>query len=160
MFKPGDRVTYKTESKSENGVVKSVSDENHVFVVYHCDDGWDRCEEHAAVRTRISDLVMGWESTMAKVQNLTASFPCLNQDGEARLHDDGKSVMMNKVSVSHRKNIKSYLLKFTTYEGRALTTTKFYISEKGAAALAMLLSHESFRDNLIEGMKTLQEKIG
>lgn len=117
-------------------------------------DGYGGEGKHFPVATVVLPIQ---ENAMARVKNLTASFPCLDRDGKARVHDDGKIVMMNKVSVGHCKSIKSYLLEFATYEGRALTTTKIHISEKGAAALAMLLSHDSFRDNLIEGIKTLQE---
>jgi hypothetical protein len=60
QFEPGDRVTYWTRFKTEKGIVKSLSDDNHVFVVYHCADEWDRYQEHTAARTSIYYLVRGW----------------------------------------------------------------------------------------------------
>ena len=60
MFKPGDKVTFVNEYKKEQGLVKSLSDDKHVFVVYHCDDEWDRYFDYTAARTKISDLVPGW----------------------------------------------------------------------------------------------------
>lgn len=59
-MKPGDKVTYCTPFECEKGIVKSVSDDNHVFVVYHCGDDWDHYYDYTAARTRISDLVEGW----------------------------------------------------------------------------------------------------
>lgn len=60
MFEPGDHVTFHGYKKKEIGIVKSISDESHVFVVYHCDDNWHRYEEYTAARTKISDLTYGW----------------------------------------------------------------------------------------------------
>lgn len=56
----GQKVTYLSFGQVEHGVVKSLSDEEHVFVVYHCDGNWDRYSEYTAARTRICDLVPGW----------------------------------------------------------------------------------------------------
>ena len=61
IMKPGDRVTYVPYvGKQERGIVKSISDEDHVFVVYHCADEWDNYQDYTAARTRIEDLRMGW----------------------------------------------------------------------------------------------------
>jgi hypothetical protein len=60
MFKPGDKVTYKQNLSCENGIVKSVYDELHVFVVYHCDNNWDDYQNYTAAKTAIEDLVEGW----------------------------------------------------------------------------------------------------
>lgn len=59
-MKVGDRVTYQDVGKTEHGIVKSLSDAEHVFVVYHCDGNWDRYFDYTAARTKISDLVLGW----------------------------------------------------------------------------------------------------
>lgn len=59
-MKIGERVTYITIGKVEHGIVKSISDADHVFVVYHCDGKWDQYQEYTAARTRIRDLVLGW----------------------------------------------------------------------------------------------------
>lgn len=54
------KVTYISFDKAEHGIVKSISDNNHVFVVYHCDGNWDRYFDYTAARTRVNDLVSGW----------------------------------------------------------------------------------------------------
>ena len=56
----GDKVTYLSFGKVEHGIVKSISDADHVFVVYHCAGNWDRYFDYTAARTEISDLVLGW----------------------------------------------------------------------------------------------------
>ena len=58
----GDKVTYQSHGKREHGIIKSLSDDDHVFVVYHCDNNWDRYFDYTAARTRIADLAMGWMS--------------------------------------------------------------------------------------------------
>ena len=60
-MKPGDSVTYITEHKKEHGIIKSISDEDHVFVVYNCDNNWTYYQDYTAARTRKKDLVMGWK---------------------------------------------------------------------------------------------------
>ena len=61
MFNPGDKVTYiKTHCPFEHGIVKSISDKDHTFVVYHCNDDWDHYYDYTAARTCNSDLIMGW----------------------------------------------------------------------------------------------------
>lgn len=60
-FKPGDKVTYvPAYGKPEPGVVKLVPDDEHVFVVYHCDNQWHRYQDYTAARTERNDLVRGW----------------------------------------------------------------------------------------------------
>lgn len=56
----GQRVTYLSFVKAEHGIIKSISDSEHVFVVYHCDGKWDQYFNYTAARTAISDLVPGW----------------------------------------------------------------------------------------------------
>jgi len=56
----GQRVTYLSFGKVEHGIVKSISDAEHVFVVYHCDGNWNRYFDYTAARTEICDLVPGW----------------------------------------------------------------------------------------------------
>ena len=65
-MKPGDKVTYVTPFESERGIIKSLSDENHVFVVYHCAGEWHRIEDYTAARTNKKDLVMGWNNQQQK----------------------------------------------------------------------------------------------
>jgi hypothetical protein len=56
----GERVTYITPYETEIGIVKSISDEEHVFVVYNCGGDWDNYRDYTAARTKISDLKHGW----------------------------------------------------------------------------------------------------
>lgn len=60
VLQAGDKVTYTSFNKKEIGVVKSISDEDHVFVVYHCAGNWDRYQDYTAARTKVEDLVKGW----------------------------------------------------------------------------------------------------
>jgi hypothetical protein len=59
-FNVGDKVTFKTKWKTEKGIVKSLSDDDHVFVVYNCNDDWENYADYTGARTRIIDLVLGW----------------------------------------------------------------------------------------------------
>ena len=68
LLKPGAKVRFIRdvgtkecpEIIEEKGIVKSMSDENHVFVVYKCAGEWDRYMSYTAARTKISDLRLGW----------------------------------------------------------------------------------------------------
>ena len=60
-YKPGDHVTYVTPVNTERGIVKSVPDDEHAFVVYNCAGEWDRYQEYTAARTRVDDLKPGWQ---------------------------------------------------------------------------------------------------
>jgi hypothetical protein len=60
-FNSGDKVTYKTPYKTEKGIVKSISDENYTFVVYHCGDDWKNYRDYTAARTPNQNLVHGWK---------------------------------------------------------------------------------------------------
>jgi len=59
-FSVGEKVQYITSYKVEKGIVKSISDESHVFVVYHCGDDWDNYRDYTASRTNINYLILGW----------------------------------------------------------------------------------------------------
>lgn len=56
---PGMKVHYATAFKKENGIVKSIR-QNQVFVVYHCDDDWDNYQDYTAANTPVEDLYPGW----------------------------------------------------------------------------------------------------
>ena len=56
----GRRVIYKTGFKNEEGKIKSWNDE-WIFVVYHCDNQWDRFQDFTAIATFPEDLVF-WEA--------------------------------------------------------------------------------------------------
>lgn len=60
-FHVGDKVTYEAHFKSERGIVKSICDEEHVFVVYHCNDDWDNYKDYTGARTNVSSLMPGWK---------------------------------------------------------------------------------------------------
>ena len=62
MYEPGDHVTYHAYNRTEVGIVKSISDESHVFVVYHCNEDWENYKDYTAARTQISDLTHGWNT--------------------------------------------------------------------------------------------------
>ena len=58
LFIPGQKVTYLP--KKEHGVIKSISDEHHCFVVYHCEGKWEEANNYTAARTSNDDLANGW----------------------------------------------------------------------------------------------------
>lgn len=64
-MKVGDRVNYKPEHYSdidaENGIIKSIPDTEHCFVVYNCAGNWYRIEDYTAAKTRNTDLREGWK---------------------------------------------------------------------------------------------------
>jgi hypothetical protein len=62
MYNIGDFVTYIPYSKCpveqwQKGRVKSLSDKEHVFVVYHCNNDWDTYKNYTPARTNIKDLL-------------------------------------------------------------------------------------------------------
>jgi len=58
-MKIGDKVTY-FKFKKEKGIIKNLCDDDHVFVVYNCDNNWENYHNYTAARTKISDLKLGW----------------------------------------------------------------------------------------------------
>jgi hypothetical protein len=59
----GTKVTYcPSHGHTENGIVKSLPEHNNdqVFVVYHCNNEWNRYFDYTAALTNISDLKIGW----------------------------------------------------------------------------------------------------
>lgn len=60
-FKPGDKVTYDNGFKIEKGIVKSLSDDYHVFIVYHWNNEPEKYMNYTAARTRKADIVKGWD---------------------------------------------------------------------------------------------------
>lgn len=64
-FQPGDQVHYVpfvgcNPKLYQKGIVKSISDDRHLFVVYNCAEEWDRYKEYTAARTSIEQLRSGW----------------------------------------------------------------------------------------------------
>lgn len=69
MIEPGQKVTYVPEHGTpERGVVKTIpeDDDEHVFVVYHCNHDWDNYENFTAARTPIKSLLNGWPADKNK----------------------------------------------------------------------------------------------
>jgi hypothetical protein len=62
-IQPGDFVTYvPTYGEKERGRVKSLNASGTgAFVVYHCNNEWDRYQHYTAALTDITDLKKGWE---------------------------------------------------------------------------------------------------
>jgi len=59
-LKIGSKVTYVTPYKKEHGIIKSHSDNDHVFVVYHYDNNRNEYFNYTGARTRKKDLKKGW----------------------------------------------------------------------------------------------------
>jgi len=55
-FKVGDKVT----RFGQKGIVKAMSDAEHVFVVYNCDGNWEEYADYTAARTNVAELKKGW----------------------------------------------------------------------------------------------------
>lgn len=67
-MKPGDFVHYTPASgfsNPENGRIKSIN-VNIAFVVYKCNDEWDRYAEYTGQSTDMSNLSLGWKSPDGK----------------------------------------------------------------------------------------------
>lgn len=63
QFKVGDKVTYNSgHGNRSHGIVKSIPDEDHCFVVYDCGGDWEQAFDYTAARTDKSDLLKGWVS--------------------------------------------------------------------------------------------------
>ena len=60
-IKAGMKVTYRTHYKTEKGIVKSIQNDRHAFVVYYCNGDWDNYENYTAARTKVEDLEIGWD---------------------------------------------------------------------------------------------------
>jgi hypothetical protein len=65
MIGIGDKVHYIPfpdcdDSIKENGIVKSIQDTKHCFVVYHWDKRPEEYQNFTGQRTKISELKKGW----------------------------------------------------------------------------------------------------
>ena len=95
MFKSGDKVLYKGE---ERGIVKSVKDNEFVWVTYKCGDDWDNYPKYTGILTSISDLTAGWEVPKF-INRLTIKdkFPSYevieDEDGDFVRYEDIKSII-------------------------------------------------------------------
>ena len=60
-FEPGEKVTYVPRwGKLQIGIVKSISNGTHSFVVYNCGGDWDHYEDYTAAKTENCYLLRGW----------------------------------------------------------------------------------------------------
>lgn len=62
---PGQRVHYIpfrgcSPDQYENGIIKTIPDDDRAFVVYHCAGNWDDYENYTAQNTEASQLREGW----------------------------------------------------------------------------------------------------
>lgn len=65
MIEIGDKVHYIPfegcdDSIKENGIVKSIQDENHCFVVFHWDKRPEEYQNFTGQKTKIKQLQLGW----------------------------------------------------------------------------------------------------
>ena len=71
----GDNVHYQTDhySKSEweNGMVKEIREGrlDGVWVVYNCDDNWNRYTEYTGALTNLRDLHIGWKHAIHNIES-------------------------------------------------------------------------------------------
>ena len=64
-FSVGDRVHYESlhageDNMWENGIIKKVREDGAVWVVYKCDEKWDKYMNYTGERTYVEDLKIGW----------------------------------------------------------------------------------------------------
>jgi len=62
-MKVGDKVHYTPSYPDpviENGIIKSIPDTEHCFVVYHCGGEWDNYQDYTAAITSNNALQEGW----------------------------------------------------------------------------------------------------
>ena len=70
----GDNVHYQpdhySKSEWENGMVKEIREGrlDGVWVVYNCDDNWDRYTEYTGALTKLRDLKLGWKHAKVPIR--------------------------------------------------------------------------------------------
>ena len=59
---PGSTVMYRKASTAapQRGVVKEVIDNQHAFVVYHCNNEWEQFRKYTGQHTNVKYLSEGW----------------------------------------------------------------------------------------------------
>ncbi len=68
---PGQKVHYIpfkgcSPSQYENGIIKTIPDDNRAFVVYNCGGNWNDYENYTAQNTESSQLNDGWIYDLTK----------------------------------------------------------------------------------------------
>lgn len=133
-MKEGDKVTYL--EGNEKGIIKEVRGE-FAWVVYKCDNNWDRYFDYTGARCKLTELAMGWPEDEMKVHGMSLKdnqeafnekepeYVCtINEMREdmkiftQRMNDLGKPITANKFST-----IES-LLKCAAEKMTALATRK------------------------------------
>jgi len=66
IMKPGDTVLYIDPSSVNNmtrtrkGIILSIADDEHAFVVYDCGGEWLNYRDYTAAKTNVKQLKLGW----------------------------------------------------------------------------------------------------
>ena len=62
QYKKGMKVNYTSHGRIENGIIKSINDNQTIaWVVYKCDNEWSNYEKYVGAATNIEDLSIGWK---------------------------------------------------------------------------------------------------
>jgi len=61
-FKVGDKVTYfhTNTTAGQKGIIKSLSNNMDIFVVYNCNNDWKNYQDYTGQNTPIENLKHGW----------------------------------------------------------------------------------------------------
>lgn len=65
----GDLVHYINGNTVENGRIKSISIDDFVFVVYHCNEDWENFNDYTGQLTHIKHLKNGWKDERLMERN-------------------------------------------------------------------------------------------
>lgn len=60
-YEIGEKVTFHYNGTKSKGIVKAISDQKSVFVVYNCNDDWEHYYNYTGEKTNIGYLTKGWE---------------------------------------------------------------------------------------------------
>lgn len=61
-YEIGEKVTFHCDNGTKSrGIVKAISDQKNVFVVYSCNGDWEHYSDYTGQRTDIGYLTKGWE---------------------------------------------------------------------------------------------------
>ena len=60
-YKIGEKVTFHCNGTKSKGIVKAISDQKNVFVVYRCNGDWEHYYNYTGERSDIGYLTKGWE---------------------------------------------------------------------------------------------------
>lgn len=60
-YEIGEKVTFHCNGTKSKGIVKAISDQKNVFVVYSCNGDWEHYYNYTGEKTDIGYLTKGWE---------------------------------------------------------------------------------------------------